>query len=345
MFKIAALACTVFAAGAISVTAQDPTPKESPTVHTAPAQTGEGRSVPQQIVGGVLNGKALSLPKPKFPPAARAVGASGAVTVQVLIDENGDVVSATAISGHPLLRSASVEAAGGAKFSPTQLSGRPVKVAGVITYNFVGPLVPARLGFVLTHADRTGTFGTYSMPASLADQMPPDWTQERDILNGLTFEEIPVVAKKVEEAKPAVREEIRLGNPNDKDRYTIVGAAPGSKASAAYASRKLDSRSASSLKSLLPLAEERSSAGPTSRWAYELGTAVGAFVAEIDDRNKTDANVAKIESLIEQAPATAIQSSVRSVRDFVELYRAENISDANKQDMIDKAVMLSNLRY
>ena len=95
------------------------------------------KPVPKQISGGVLNGKATSLPKPPYPPAARAVRASGAVSVQVLIDENGSVVSASAVSGHPLLRAAAVQAARGARFSPTKLSGQPVKVSGVITYNFV----------------------------------------------------------------------------------------------------------------------------------------------------------------------------------------------------------------
>lgn len=95
------------------------------------------KKVPKQISGGVLNGKATSLPKPPYPPAARAVRASGAVTVQVLIDEGGSVVSASAVSGHPLLRAAAVQAARGARFSPTKLSGQPVKVSGVITYNFV----------------------------------------------------------------------------------------------------------------------------------------------------------------------------------------------------------------
>jgi protein TonB len=95
------------------------------------------KPVPKQISGGVLNGKATSLPKPPYPPAARAVRASGAVSVQVLIDESGSVVSASAVSGHPLLRAAAVQAARSARFSPTQLSGQPVKVSGVITYNFV----------------------------------------------------------------------------------------------------------------------------------------------------------------------------------------------------------------
>ncbi len=95
--------------------------------------------IPKQISGGVLNGKAVSLPKPRYPPAARAVRASGPVTVQVLVDENGNVVSASAISGHPLLRAAAARAARGAKFTPTLIAGRPVKVSGVVTYNFVPP--------------------------------------------------------------------------------------------------------------------------------------------------------------------------------------------------------------
>jgi TonB family protein len=95
--------------------------------------------VPQQISGGILNSKATSLPRPAYPPAARAIGADGLVTVQVLIDEEGNVISAKAVSGHPLLRAASVQAAREAKFAPTMLSGQPVKVSGVITYNFVAP--------------------------------------------------------------------------------------------------------------------------------------------------------------------------------------------------------------
>ena len=92
---------------------------------------------PKTISGGVVNGKAISLPQPPYPPAARAVRASGTVTVQVLIDVDGHVLSANAISGHPLLRSAAVAAARTAIFTPMILGGENVKVSGIITYNFV----------------------------------------------------------------------------------------------------------------------------------------------------------------------------------------------------------------
>jgi len=91
---------------------------------------------PKTISGGFINGKAADLPKPIYPAAARAVKASGAVNVQVLVDEKGNVVSANAVSGHPLLHQSAVAAARQAKFKPTLLSGKPVKVKGVIVYNF-----------------------------------------------------------------------------------------------------------------------------------------------------------------------------------------------------------------
>ncbi|HVF23882.1 MAG TPA: TonB family protein [Pyrinomonadaceae bacterium] len=106
---------------------------EEPPPPAAPSPT--PRTAP--ISGGVLNGKAISLPKPAYPPIARAAHASGTVVVQVLIDENGNVVSAKAVSGHPLLQAVAVSAARQARFSPTKLSGQPVKVTGVIQYNFV----------------------------------------------------------------------------------------------------------------------------------------------------------------------------------------------------------------
>ena len=94
---------------------------------------------PRVISKGVITGLALSLPKPPYPPIAKQAGAFGAVNVQVLIDEQGKVISANAVSGNPLLRAAAQQAAYGARFSPTKLSDQPVKVSGVITYNFVRP--------------------------------------------------------------------------------------------------------------------------------------------------------------------------------------------------------------
>ena len=122
-----------------SLAGEEPPP--APVIGEAPpAPPGAGRAGSDRIISaGVLNGKATSKPEPAYPPAARAVGASGLVTVQVVVDEQGRVTSAQAVSGSPLLRASAEAAARQARFSPTLLSGRPVKVKGVVTYNFVAP--------------------------------------------------------------------------------------------------------------------------------------------------------------------------------------------------------------
>lgn len=107
---------------------EPPPPRKTPTPTPTP--------VPKVVSGGVVNGKAVNLVKPPYPPAAKAVRASGQVQVQVTIDENGNVISASAVSGHALLRGAAEQAARSSKFSPTMLSGQKVKVTGVIVYNF-----------------------------------------------------------------------------------------------------------------------------------------------------------------------------------------------------------------
>jgi TonB family protein len=89
------------------------------------------------IEGGIVNGKAIELPAPKYPPEARKAHLSGQVQVKILIDETGKVISAEAVFGPAELREASVEAAMRARFTPTLVAGVPAKVSGVIIYNFV----------------------------------------------------------------------------------------------------------------------------------------------------------------------------------------------------------------
>ena len=88
------------------------------------------------VSGGVLNGTAISLPSPLYPDTARRLRLSGMVTVEVVVDETGKVISAVATSGPTILRDVAVQAALKARFSPTKLSGQPVKVSGSINYKF-----------------------------------------------------------------------------------------------------------------------------------------------------------------------------------------------------------------
>jgi Ca-activated chloride channel homolog len=116
-------------------------PAESKSKDSQPStasQPAENKSAPKAPVsGGVLNGKAVSLPKPVYPLAAKNMGVAGIVTIEVTLDETGKVISARALSGHPLLLSSCVNAARLARFSPTILSGQAVKVSGTITYTFM----------------------------------------------------------------------------------------------------------------------------------------------------------------------------------------------------------------
>jgi TonB family protein len=88
---------------------------------------------------GIVNGKAVLLPKPEYPMDARQSNLTGTVKIQVVIDERGKVMSAKTVSGieNQEIRKLCETAAMKAEFSPTILSGKPVKVSGVIVYNFI----------------------------------------------------------------------------------------------------------------------------------------------------------------------------------------------------------------
>jgi protein TonB len=88
-------------------------------------------------LGGLGCGKMISRPTPRYPPEAKEARVQGLVTVKILVGEDGSVLDAEAVSGHPLLAPAAVGAARMARYSPTLVSGKPVRVAGVLTYNFV----------------------------------------------------------------------------------------------------------------------------------------------------------------------------------------------------------------
>ena len=110
---------------------------------TAPAQPQPEKKIeeptPREVVrksGGVFQGSAIKRVSPMYPPLARMSRTSGAVVVEVVVDESGNVVSARALSGHPLLREAAVAAARQWKWKPTLLSNVPVQVVGTITFNF-----------------------------------------------------------------------------------------------------------------------------------------------------------------------------------------------------------------
>lgn len=136
-------AATKLASGPVDVRVQSVSPGQEALLvdmDSEPPPSPGPKPILKPISGGVLNGTAINLPPPVYPEAAKRMRAQGIVTVEVILDETGKVVAATATSGPAILRDAAVQAALKARFSPTKLSGQPVKVSGVINYKF--SLVP-----------------------------------------------------------------------------------------------------------------------------------------------------------------------------------------------------------
>ena len=127
--------------GSVNAPAENAPAKRADNDESKPEETQRAGGDPKHapISAGVLNGKAISLPRPDYSADAKAAGAEGVVVVQVTIDEQGNVAEARAISGPKMLYDASCSAALQAKFPPTLLQGEPVRVTGVIVYNFGRP--------------------------------------------------------------------------------------------------------------------------------------------------------------------------------------------------------------
>jgi TonB family protein len=103
------------------------TAEEAERVKTPPA-----RALATAMSAGVLNSRAVTPPQLVLPPAAKAAGVSGMVNVSVLVDEEGTVVSAKAVSGHPLLHRAAEEAALATKIKPLTSGGKQLIMQGLL---------------------------------------------------------------------------------------------------------------------------------------------------------------------------------------------------------------------
>lgn len=116
-----------------------PTEKQNPENEDAPCLRADAPKPKFIISFGVINSKAINIPKPEYPEAAKAAKVSGEVQVAVIVGETGDVIWARVKTGHPLLQAAVKKVVCQAGFKPIMLSGKPVAVHGIITYKFVLP--------------------------------------------------------------------------------------------------------------------------------------------------------------------------------------------------------------
>ena len=273
---------------------------------------------PKQISGGVLNGKAAYLPKPNYPAEAKAAGAAGAVTVQVVIDEEGNVAAANAVSGHPLLREAAVEAAHSARFSPTTLNGQPVKVSGVITYNFVTDLSPVGLGYELAFAERTGAFAQNVYPESLASQLPAGWAAERQALSSI--------------AKPGIPEK---GTDSGRNYST---------ADAVYAQRKLSSEDVVAVRRLQADIDVKYRGDQNKQWAFKVGRALGKLAAEVDQDYQFRANTSELEQMAASAPPSVPEVELKRLMRFIDKCKSTGTSIEERRAVVAEALMLRAMR-
>ncbi|MFN2576925.1 MAG: TonB family protein [Pyrinomonadaceae bacterium] len=111
-----------------------PTKPTGVTSNSGPTSSANAEDAPRDF--GILNNLAADLPKPIYPAEAKKNHVSGQVQVKVFLDETGKIVSAEATFGPEALRPAAVEAAKRARFKPQTVDGVPVKIFGILTYDF-----------------------------------------------------------------------------------------------------------------------------------------------------------------------------------------------------------------
>lgn len=306
------------------------------------ARNSNSGGLPAVISGGILNGKATSLPTPVYPADAAAVGVTGTVTVQILVDEFGKVIDAKATTGHPLLRVPAVDAARVATFSPTKLQGAPVKISGVLIYNFVAPLTVTRFTFVLSHADRTGRFGAYSNPQALASQLPTDWTQEKDLLNSLTFAEHSANISSDGSGKTEATGDLSTGiKPSEPKRSSVKGDTNFSP----NAVRELDDRSRGVVRELLDAVKGRTSNHELSEWEFELGSSMAELVIVLEGTDDAGTSIEKVREVLDRVPAEITPRSREQLSQFLASFNTIKVTDENRAEMAASAARITNLRY
>ncbi len=101
-------------------------PPPTPSAHKAPLRVGGRVKRPQRIFA----------PQPPYPVLARQAKVEGDVVIDAIIGADGNVVEIKAVSGHPLLVPAALEAVRKWKFEPTYLNDEPVPVQFLLTVQF-----------------------------------------------------------------------------------------------------------------------------------------------------------------------------------------------------------------
>jgi TonB family protein len=206
----------------------------SSEIRTTPDE-GPASSVVQHVTEEDLRNAAIELPQPEYSDAAMHAQASGRVRVQILVDETGQVTTAQATSGHPLLGAAAEAAARKARFSLAKVSSGATRVYGVISYDFVAPSPTSGAAAVTSPpiartpppqpVERKPEVRPNSETAALVDAKPkapgdsPD-AAKASYHKGVTFQS----AGRYTEAAEAFSQTIKV-DPNDAKAYARLAMA------------------------------------------------------------------------------------------------------------------------
>jgi protein TonB len=113
-----------------------PPPPAEPVRKTQEKPAASAPTKPTRVSAGVQAAKLIRQVKPVYPALAKQARIAGTVQLTAIIGRDGAIRNLQVISGHPLLRSAALEAVSQWLYQPTLLSAEPVEVITQIDVNF-----------------------------------------------------------------------------------------------------------------------------------------------------------------------------------------------------------------
>ncbi len=327
-FKICLFVLSLFIFGAGNALSQNPAPvlKDNSVESEETYKIGDVR--------GNIKRKAVLLPKPPFPREALEAGADGIVKIEVVIDAEGNVVSAKAISGHPLLFATAEETARKTKFRRIETPDQNVKETGIITYNFaIEKFGWTKIGYDLAVIQKAPTLRPFNVPR-IAKAFQPEWTDEREILNKLAeMRRIEIETQTPFSDKPGF---IRQTAPNSsgamqssiKGEFRVTSPNPPTSERIAFA------------QNLTASLQSRLASDESNLWRFNLGINL-AKTFEVARNPNESRNAAQIlKQSAENAPSGISAESLTALRKLIEVLENEARTGETRGEIIKSLAIL-----
>jgi len=267
-------------------------------------------------VRGTIRRKAVFLPKPPFPREALEAGADGTVKVEVVIDGEGSVVSAKAVSGNPLLYTVSEETARKTKFRRAAPAEPNASETGTIDYNFaIEKAGWLKIGFDLAVIQKAPSLRSFSVPR-VARAFQPDWTGELELLGKLAemrrieietenvspTNDKPVLVRKTDPnrkgaTQSSMRAEIKIPVPNPPTGEHIAAA-----------------------QNLTETLQSRLASDEASLWKFNLGINLAKAFEISRNPNEMPRAAEILRQSAESAPNGISDESLAALRQVIEYY-------------------------